>query len=333
MKRFAAAAVTAAAILSLFGCGSSEPETASFLAMDTVMELKVYGSADAVEAAEQKVYELESKLSVTDSESEIYAINQNGSGAVSDETAELLSDALALCEETGGALDISVYPIVREWGFTTGEYRVPTDREISSLLGTVDYSAVTLDSGTVTLSPGMEIDLGSVAKGYTGDCVAALLRESGVQSALLYLGGNVQTIGAKPDGSAWRIAVQNPFGGDNVAVVEVEDKAVITSGGYERYFEQDGETYWHIIDPATGYPARNGLVSVTVIGDSGLYCDGLSTALFVMGLDEAEQFWRDRRDFDAIFITEDGDMLITEGLEDCFTPLNDYADAEITVIR
>lgn len=139
----------------------------------------------------------------------------------------------------------------------------------------------TADPATLTLPVGMELDFGSLAKGYAGESCARLLKEAGVSSALLNLGGNIQTIGAKPDGSAWRVGIQDPKGSeeDYVGIVELVDQTAITSGGYQRYFEQDGVRYWHILDPRTGSPARSGLSSVTVIGSSGTRCDGLSTAL------------------------------------------------------
>jgi thiamine biosynthesis lipoprotein len=177
----------------------------------------------------------------------------------------------------------------------------------------------------------MEIDLGSVAKGYTGDRVIELLRENGVTSALLNLGGNVQALGTKPDGSPWRVAVQDPSGDGCLGVLEIDDQAVITSGGYERYFVEDGVTYWHIIDPADGAPARSGLISVTIVGDSGLLCDGLSTSLFVMGLEDAAQFWRENGGFEAVFVTESGQILITEGLQERFSLLEDTEDPIVVI--
>jgi thiamine biosynthesis lipoprotein len=146
------------------------------------------------------------------------------------------------------------------------------------------------------------------------------------------LGGNVQALGAKPDGSPWRVAVQDPSGEGYLGVLEIDGQAVITSGGYERYFVEDGVTYWHIIDPTTGTPARSGLISVTIVGDSGLLCDGLSTSLFVMGLEDATQFWQENSGFEAVFVTEDGQITITEGLQDKFSLLEDTGE-EIVVIH
>ena len=308
--------------LLLGGCAPEAPEqSTSFFAMDTSMSVRCYGGDEALlSRIAADASELESRISVTREDSEIFKLNQAGSGTVSPETAGLLARALTLCEETDGALDITVYPIVRAWGFTTGEYRHPDDETISALLPSVNYDAVKLSGDTVTLPKGAAIDLGSVAKGYLADRVAAYLKENGVASAILDFGGNIQTVGTKPDGSPWHIAVRAPQGGE-LGVAEVTDEAVVTSGGYERFFEDDrGNVWWHIMDPSTGYPARNGVISATVVGQEGVRCDALSTALFVMGTEIAVSFWREKGDFEMILITEEGELLLTPGLADRFTP-------------
>ncbi len=309
-------------LLLPYGCAPAQPLERTFFAMDTVMTLRLYegGDENTLDQAEARVRELEGLWSVTDGTSEISTLNHDGSAELSPETAELLGAALDMCRRTDGALDISTYPVLRAWGFTTGEYSVPGGEAIAALLPLVDYGRVALEAGAAALPPGMEIDLGSVAKGYTGDALAALLKQGGAASALLDLGGNIQAVGSKPDGSPWRVAIRNPAGEGNVGVVEVVDQAVVTSGGYERYFEEDGVRYWHIIDPKTGAPARSGLASVTVVGESGLLCDGLSTALFVMGREGALEHWRQHRDFEAVLVSEDGSVTITAGLEGRFTP-------------
>lgn len=311
---------------------NKDAHSSTVFAMDTVMELTIYGNEDILKKSENLIFELESEFSATDTKSDIYNVNHNGGGAISSDTNELLKLALSLCERSEGALDISIYPVVQAWGFTSGENRVPSETELDELLKLVDYKAICFDENeNVTLAPNMEIDLGSVAKGYTGNRLVELLSENGVTNALLNLGGNVQVLGTKPDGSAWRVAVADPVGDGYAGVVEVVDKAVITSGGYERFFEQDGVCYHHIIDPKTGYPANNSFLSVTVVGNNGAVCDALSTALFVMGPDRAAEFWKESDDFEAVFITSDG-ICITEGLEDVFSPLGDYQNEKVTVI-
>ena len=337
MKNWLSAALLSAAFL-LTGCSGAPaqgPETATFFAMDTAMDFTVYGDAALLDEAETLIGSLEEQVSVTDEHSDIYAIDHTGSGSLSGNAAELMEQALELCRRTGGALDISVYPIVRAWGFTTGSYQVPDEETIQSLLPLVDYTQIQYDAatGVVTLPEGMEIDLGSVAKGYAGQLAAQMLREHGVQSALLNLGGNVQTVGTKPDGSPWQIGIKDPQGEDAMMVLSVEDQAVVTSGGYERYFEQDGQTYWHIMDPSTGHPADSGLISVTIVGDEGVVCDGLSTALFVMGLEKAADLWAQSGDFEAVFVTASGEVYITEGLRDHFALTERYADTPVSVIE
>lgn len=337
MKNWLSAALLSAAFL-LTGCSGApaqEPETATFFAMDTAMDFTVYGDAALLDEAETLIGSLEEQVSVTDEHSDIYAIDHTGSGSLSGNAAELMEQALELCRRTGGALDISVYPIVRAWGFTTGSYQVPDEETIQSLLPLVDYTQIQYDAaiGVVTLPEGMEIDLGSVAKGYAGQLAAQMLREHGVQSALLNLGGNVQTVGAKPDGSPWQIGIKDPQGEDAMMVLSVEDQAVVTSGGYERYFEQDGQTYWHIMDPSTGHPADSGLLSVTIVGKQGIICDGLSTSLFVMGLEKAADLWAQSCDFEAVFVTASGEVYITEGLRDRFALTEQYADTPVSVIE
>ncbi len=321
MRKLRAAVTAALAAALLTGCGPAapEPSSATIYAMDTVMELTVYGEEELLEEATDLIHDLESRLSVTKEGSDIYKANIEGSARLSEDAARLTGRALEICALTGGALDISVYPVVRAWGFTTGEYRVPGDDELRELLKTVDYSKISLQGSDLTLPEGYMVDLGSVAKGYTASAVIDLFRGAGVTSALVNLGGNVEALGSKPDGSPWRVGIRDPMGDGYFGVLEIRDAAVVTSGGYERYFEEDGVTYWHIIDPSTGRPAHSGLSSVTVTGPDGTLCDGLSTALFVMGLERAAQLWRDSGGFEAVFVTESGEVYITSGLEDAFT--------------
>lgn len=236
MKR---ALLCAVLLIILSGCGQAEPHSVTLFAMDTVMELTVYGEGSLLDEAQAIIAEGEQRLSVTESGSEIAALNREGANPISPKTEELLRQAQALCEQTGGALDISIYPVVRAWGFTTGEYRVPGNEELAGLLPLVDYQKLQIKEGRAALSSGMQIDLGSVAKGWMGDKVLELFRQSGVKSALLNLGGNVQALGTKPDGSSWRVAVRDPAGEGYAGALEVTDKAVVTSGGYQRYIRQN----------------------------------------------------------------------------------------------
>lgn len=328
MKRKLAALVCACLLLT--GCGTSQaapeqtPLQKTLFAMDTTMDLQVYSDDKTLlEDAAALVEELESHLSTTRVGSDIYTLNHSGSATLSPDTAQVMGRALEMCRDTDHALDISIYPVVRAWGFTTGSYQVPSRETLDQLLPMVDADRIDFDPATrsAAIPEGKEVDLGAVGKGYTGDRLSTLLRDRGVTSALLNLGGNVQAVGTKPDGSPWRIAVQDPLNADGfLGVLTIADEAAITSGGYERYFEDEaGNVYWHIIDPATGCPAHSGLLSVTVVGPEGLRCDALSTSLFVMGAEKAEAYWRAHQDFQMILLTEDFQLLLTEGLADRFT--------------
>ncbi len=331
------AAVLLAGFLSSCAVPGRKMNTSKLFAMNTVMELQAAGDEETLLQAEQKIRSLEKELSVTDTQSSIYELNSSGRAELSSEAVSILDRALFVCRRTGGALDISIYPVLKAWGFTTGEYRVPDSNEIEELLENVDYSKVVTDGASgVSIPAGMQIDLGSVVKGYTGLVLADYFRENGVDSALINLGGNVECVGRKPDGSKWKVAVKSPFEDSTTGiygVIEAEDTAIITSGGYERYFEEDGEVYWHILDPKTGRPARSGLSSVTVIGGDGLVCDGLSTALFVMGLEEGIRLWQESDDFEAVFITDEGDVYVTEGAADSFSLSSEYYNAKLNVVR
>ena len=328
---------SAALALALFAaCAPSSPEeySATLLAMDTAMTLTAYGGQGeaALADAQDLILDLEGLLSTTDQDSELYALNQGEAVTLSSSTREVLEEALALCQDTGGALDITIYPVVRAWGFTTGQYQVPDDA-LSALLERVDYAQVQLTGDTLTLPEGVQLDLGAVAKGYTGDRLMELFRQAGAASAYVNLGGNVQVLGSSPDGDPWRIGIRDPEGEDYAAVVEVTDQAVVTSGAYERYFEQDGVRYGHIIDPSTGYPADSGLASVTIVSPSGTLADALSTALFVMGPDRAAEYWRGRDDFDFILIGKDGSITISEGIEDSFSFSGEQGSVAFEVVR
>ena len=302
------------------------------------MTITAYGknSEKVLSQVEEKVSELEKMWSVTDENSEIYAINHSNGDSISinPETSELLDFSLNISEITGGALDCTIYPVLTEWGFTTGDYKIPTDEKISDLLENTGYKKINLDGNNIVVPENMQIDLGAVGKGYTGDLIVDILQKNGIKSALLDLGGNIQTIGKKPDGTDWKLGLRSPFDEGNFAILEISDCAVITSGGYERYFVgDDGETYWHIIDPKTGKPAHSGLISVTIVGKEGQLCDALSTSIFVMGLEKAKNLWKNRDDFDMVLVTENGEIYITEGLENKFSLNEIYGNLAVNVVR
>jgi thiamine biosynthesis lipoprotein len=305
---------------------ATTPSTSYVFAMDTIMTLTVYGDDSLLKDAETEIQRLEALLSVTDESSDIGRLNRDGEATLDAETVSLLSRTLAISDETGGALDPTAYSLVHLWGFTTDEYHVPSQAEITETLTHVGADKVILpetdEDTTVRLTDGAQIDLGAVVKGYTGQKLAALAEEAGVCAALFQLGGNVQTYGLKPDGSAWRVAIQDPADESAQSAIlnlptDGQPWSVVTSGVYQRYFEENGVRYHHIMDTATGAPADSGLASVTIVCNDGLLADALSTALLVMGLDDGSAFWRSRDDFEAVFIDNDGGIFVTEGLTDC----------------
>lgn len=350
LKRYIYKILLIACCLCLVSCGSepgsggradtegSQAQEREFFAMDTYMTFTAYGQeADtALQAAEEEIHKLEGEWSVTDENSQIYKINHSQGAPVtlSEDTAKILDFALEMARQTDGALDPTIYPIMTAWGFTTDQNRIPSSEEIESLLENVGYEQAALNGNQIQLPAGMELDLGAVGKGYAGDLAAEILKDRGITSALLDIGGNIQAIGSRPDGSNWRLGIRNPFGEGQVGVLSVSDRAVVTSGNYERYFAgDDGQTYGHIIDPSTGYPADTGLASVTIIAEEGKVGDALSTAMFVKVPQEAEEYWRAHQDFDMLMITEDGEIRLTEGIQDSFTLSGSFANMEVQVIR
>lgn len=306
-------------------------ESRDIFAMDTYMTLTAYGknAKKALDEAVDEINNIEQLVSTGIDSSEVSQINKNGKGSVSETTGYLIKRSKEIYDSTNGVFDITIYPIMQAWGFPTENYCVPGKKELKKLRGLMGADHVLYDEKKqeVTLNKeGMKIDLGGIAKGYTSSKVMDIFKENGISSAVISLGGNVQTLNGKPDGSDWRVAVENPADtGSYIGVLSIKDKAVITSGGYERYFKQDGKTYHHIIDPANGYPANNGLTSVTIVSDDGTLADGLSTSLFIMGPEKAQKYWKEHSDeFDTILVKDDGSILVSEGIADYFTSESDF---------
>ena len=340
MKRFSI--LIAALCLCLTGCGKQITEAAAqIFAMDTVMEVTAYGehAEQAVKYTEKRIEELENRLSRTKADSLVSGLNRDGSiRHLTYDYWNLIARAKEYRDATNGAFDITIAPVMDAWGFTGDSFRVPEQSELDTLLKKVNSDAIQMlgsPSDSVTLGEGQAIDLGGIAKGYTSDLVEQTFRANGIESGKISLGGNVFVLGGKPDGSDWRVGIKDPRNESGLAaILSLRDAYAITSGGYERYFEENGKTYHHIIDPATGYPADSGLLSVTVVAadngpdwagaGNGAMCDAFSTALFVMGEEQALDFWRNGGyDFDLVLVTEDGRVVITAGLADRFEEVKD----------
>jgi thiamine biosynthesis lipoprotein len=338
LKKTAAATMCVILAAGMTACGkktdSAQSESVSendkyssdIFAMDTYMSLTAYGAKaeDAVTVAIHEIQRLDAMFSVGNTDSDVTTANMQGSATVSDETAYLVEQSLEISRKTDGAFDITIYPVMELWGFTTKNYKVPQADELQETLKRVSYENVSLKDHELVLKNNAQIDFGGIAKGYTSSRVMQIFKEYGIEHGMVNLGGNVQTLGTKTDGTAWRVAIQSPQGGNQyLGVLETSDQAVITSGGYERYFEENGVTYHHIIDPKTGYPSDSDLTSVTIVCADGTKADALSTSFFVMGLERAESFYENTDlDFDVILLTKDNQIYISEGIAQNFT--SDY---------
>jgi len=316
--------------ISLAGCtSSSTPYSPESFYMGTVINQKVYGknAKTAGDKVIERMKEIEDDMTINKPGGEINALNEAAgkkSVKVSSQIMSLLNKAKQYGQLSQGAFDVTIGPLVKEWGIFTDNPQIPSQERIKELLPLVDYKTVQLDSaaGTAMLpTKGQMIDLGGIAKGYAGDEAIRIYKENGITSGFINLGGNVVVLGAKPDGTPWNIGVQNPRGvnGKIIGKVAIKDKALVSSGDYERYFEKDGVRYHHILDPKTGSPSKSGLIGVTIVADSSTDGDALSTSVFVLGLDKGMALVESLEGIDAIFITEDKKVYATSGLKDKFT--------------
>ena len=311
MRRFISLLAVICLIFSLAGCQNAKPVQKTVFAMDTVMDLQLWGDDAQLAASEISALltGLESNWSAAKETSLIGKLNAGIEVSLTEDQTALLKEAEALSARTGGAFDPKLLSVSRAWGFYGGEHRIPSEEEISTALSDPKW------------------DLGAALKGYAGDRAVAILEKANIDCAILNLGGNIQTYGQKPDGTPWQIGIQNARGDTPIGILSVYGTcSVVTSGDYQRYFEEDGIRYHHIMDPKTGRPADSGLMSVTVICKEGLTADALSTALFVMGLEDAIAFWRENGDFQAVFVTADGSVYATQeaGLSGCEYEVIEY---------
>jgi len=302
----------------------------TFFAMDTIMSVKAEGpdAPKAVSRVEQTILELENELSVSNDQSIVYALNRDKHGSLTADTKYLFEKSLQVKEMTGGAFDICIYPIMDAWGFTDKNFRVPNEDTLKQLCLELSEATINVDNehNSVSLSDTAMVDFGGIAKGYTSKVAYDIFKEMNISNALINLGGNVCALGKKSDGSLWSVAIKSPLENlDYLGILKISDKSVITSGGYERFFEQGNRTYHHIIDPKTGYPAESGLISVTIVSDDPTLADALSTAVYVMGKEEATALWNENfKKFDMILYDDNNRLYITEGLKDDFTSELEY---------
>ena len=303
------------------GCGrTAEPVTETGFYLDTVVQITLYDT-DGRDACIQKIEECfemidyyEQMFSATIEESDIWNINHSAGApvSVSDDTISLLQTALFYSELSDGRVDVTVLPLSELWDFgSDGNSHKPSDDDIQKAVSHIDYHAVSISGNYVTLSdPEAAIDLGFIAKGYIADRLKEYLLKQGVTSACINLGGNLITIGSKPDGRPYRIGIQKPFGyeGEIITAIDVTDSSVVSSGVYERYFYEDDMLYHHLLDTATGYPTDNNIAGVTILTPSSVDADALSTTCFFLGVDAGMELIESLDNAEALFITMEGEL-------------------------
>ena len=340
-------------MLLFTGCGNitdadtsttgNQPISISSIKLNTAVQITIYDSQDKALLNDCLAlcdkYEL--IFSRTNEKSELYKLNHRKdvsdgdfgtdgpttpypvSGTadtwhISEDLAALLSEGLDITRESDGAFDIAIAPLTSLWDFTAEDPEVPDDAAIQKELPLCSSDGVTIDGEDITLlSDDIQFDVGAIAKGYIADRLKDFLIKKGVKSAIINLGGNVLCIGSKPDGTPFKIGIQKPFADRNEteAVMDITGKSVVSSGIYERCFKQDGKLYHHILNPQTGYPYDNGLISVTIISDQSVDGDALSTTCFALGLEDGLKF-AEKKGVQAVFITEDYELHYTDGFRD-----------------
>lgn len=318
MKRKKWTAFLCAAVLFLSGCSrlpAKEDLIYTDTLFDTVIRVEIRDPVDreVLEGCENLCKKYDTLFSKTDENSDIVRINTAAGAAVevSEDTIELIKKGLYYCELSGGLFDITIGSVSALWDFKAEEPAVPSQDAITGALSHVNYKNVIVQDNTVRLAdPNAALDVGAIAKGYIADRIKEYLKDQDVSHAVINLGGNVLTLGTKTDGSKYNIGIQRPFDETGAAItsVRIADQSVVTTGIYERYFEVNGTVYHHVLAPSTGYPCENTLHSVTIITDSSLTADALSTVCFLLGYDRGMNMVKQLDNVDAVFITDDDEI-------------------------
>lgn len=323
-------------IFSFVGCSNKKDESKNLSKteyfMGTVVTVTLYDNKEEkiIEEAFNKVKEIEELVSINMDGTELDKVNDNAGIApvkVSDDTFNIIKKGLYYSKLTNGHFDITIGPLVKLWSIGLPEAKVPTQNEIDEKLKYINYNDVELNESEKTVylkKPGMIIDLGGIAKGYTADVIASILKENGVTKAIIDLGGNVYALGEKEENSSWKIGIQNPdqTRGEIIGSITVKDKSIVTSGIYERFIEENGKRYHHILSPENGYPYENDVAGVTIISDTSIDGDALSTSVFAMGVEKGLEFVNSQPDIEAIFITRDEKIFLSEGAQEIFKLTN-----------
>lgn len=293
-----------------------EIQSVTLFLFDTVVQIDAACSAELMDQVSERLTYFENTFSRTIEGSDVWNIN-NAQGQpveVASETADCITKALEYAEATDGLFDITIGAVSSLWDFVEGVK--PDDAAIQEAVTHVDYRGVSVEGTTVTLSdPEAMIDLGGIAKGYMTDDIVGMLTEGGCDSACISLGGNVYVIGKSFDGDAWNVGIQDPNGELDTAIasVKAQNASVVTSGLYERGFEEDGVFYYHILDPKTGYPVETDLESSSITCDSSTTADAYSTTLFLMGHDAALELVEGDDRFECVLVDDAGQITMSEG--------------------
>lgn len=325
----AAILITGTALLT--GCSkkTADPVSRSSFLLNTFVTVTLYDSTDSqiLDGCMELCSKYEDLLSKTKETSEIYQMNHREKGqrtfTVSEETAQVLRKGLEYSQRSKGAFDITIEPLSSLWDFTGEDPQIPPEKDIKDAVEKVGYENISLEGDQVTfLNDDTTIDLGAIAKGFIADKIKEYLLSEGVKSAVINLGGNVLCVGNRPDGTPFKIGLQKPFAdrSETVAALGVTDWSVVSSGVYERHFVKDGVNYHHILNPSTGYPYENGLTQVTILSEQSVDGDGLSTTCFSLGLEKGMELLNSLDNIYGVFITEDGELHYSEGMEDFVLP-------------
>ena len=320
-----------AVLLSFTGCEEAPREdlVQTTYALGTVITINLYdqGNQELMNQLIARVTEIEALMSAQQDTSEISEVRRMAGLApvkVSEETFDVIKKALYYAELSGGKFDPTIGPVVDLWGIGTEEARVPEDEEIQEALELVGYEKLVLDEEAMTVYltlEGMSLDLGGIAKGYAADELVVMLRNTDVERAMINLGGNIFAYGEKKGGEAYKVAVQTPYDSRNTyfGYVEVKDMAVVTSGPYERYIEENGQIYHHIFDATRGYPVSGDVVSTTIVAPNAMDADALSTLLFTMSPEEGLALIEKMNGTDCLYVDRDFGLVLSGGVKDNFT--------------
>ena len=322
-------------LIFIFTTGKFErPEVVkSSYALGTIINLKVLGSKGekAIEEAIEKLNYIDDKMSAFKEDSDISKITSKAgvnSETVSKDTYFVVKKAVEYSKILEGTFDPTIRPLVKLWNIGTKEESIPEESQIEEALKFINYKDVILDESNNSIMlkhKKQALDVGGIAKGFAADEVRDIFYKHKIKSALIDLGGNIFALGNKDDGTPWKVGIQNPFKprGEYIGILSVKNKSVVTSGNYEKYFIKDGERFHHIIDPKTGYPSQSKIISATIISDNSIDGDGLSTGVYILGIDKALKIIEAIEGIDAIFITEDKKVYKTSGIDKNILTLTD----------